>query len=163
MRTTTAAVAGTLVTVAVKAVTSCSFLIALPANVWTHRKRKSVRRTKNAVSPHTWAMVVVTMKTTIAAAIGTMVIAAGRTKTNSNTLTARHANVWIPRKHQLPKNAMDTAQLHSTKVTATATTTTITAVVHTTVATVAARLSKEKINSHIAKTASAWTQLKLES
>jgi hypothetical protein len=35
--------------------------------------------------------------------------------------------------------------------------------VDTTVATVAARLSKEKINSHIAKTASAWTQLKVES
>merc|ERR1712037_499290 len=103
MATTTAVAAGTLVTVAGKAATSISMIIARYANALTHRKRKSVRRTKNAVSPHTWAMVVVTMKTTFAAAIGTMVIAAGRTKTNSNTRTARYANVWIPRKHQLPK------------------------------------------------------------
>jgi len=163
MATTTVVVAGMLVTVAVKAVTSISTIIARSANAWTHRKRKSVQRTKNAESPHMWEMVAVTMKTIIAAAIGTMVIAAGRTLTNSSTRTARHANAWIPRKQQVPKNAKDTAQLHSTKVTATATTTTITAVVDTMVATVVARLAKGKINLHIAKIVNAWTQLKLAS
>merc|ERR1711904_300678 len=99
------------------------------------------------------------MKTTIAVAIGTMAIAVARTTTNTNTITAQHASVWIQRNIQMRQNAMDTAEVQTSKVTAIAMTTTTTAAVTTTVVTVV-ETKEAHGNTRIAQRASARTQLK---
>merc|ERR1712046_298611 len=113
----------------------------------------------NVVSKATWAMGVAMMKTTTAVAIGTMAIAVARTTTNTNTITAQHASVWIQRNIQMRQNAMDTAEVQTSKVTAIAMTATTTAVVTTTVVTVV-ETKEANGNTRIAQIANARTQLK---
>merc|ERR1712048_573388 len=160
METTTVAVTGMAVTAVGKAVTNINFLIARNANAKILRKRKrSARRTPgNAPSLHTTGMDVAMTETTTAAAIGTTVTAVGRVTTNTSFRTAPNAIVWIRLTIKMQRNAMDIAELQTTKVMATAMTTTTTAVVNMTVVTVAAR--KVKNNFSTAKSASAWTQPK---
>jgi len=91
---TTAVVAGTAVTAVERLATNFSYHIA--QNVFAkipRKRRKSVRRAENVVSNSTWVMAVATMKTTTAAATGTVVTAVGRVTTNTNTRTARCASV----------------------------------------------------------------------
>lgn len=162
MGTTTVAVTGMVVTAVAKAVTSINFLIARNVNAKIPRKRKrSARRSINALCLHTTEMDVAMMETTTAAAIGTMVIAAGSPTINSNLPTAKtNATVWIrlTRRIKIQRNAMDIAEVRTTKVMVTAMTATTTAVVNMTVVTVAAR--KVKNNFSTAKSASAWTRPK---
>merc|ERR1712019_50700 len=87
--TTTAVAAGTGVTAVEKVVTPYSFHIALNANAKILRKLSSVQGPRNALSSPMWATHVVMTKTTTAAAIGTMEIAAGRAVTSTNSLIVR--------------------------------------------------------------------------
>lgn len=95
MEITIAVATGTLATAAAKAATSTSLITAQSVCAKIPRSRKSVRKAANVVSLPTWAMDVAMMKTTIAAVIGTRVIAAGNPATNTNFRTAQNASVWI--------------------------------------------------------------------
>merc|ERR1712187_651910 len=142
-----------------KAVTNINFLIARNVNAKIPRKcKRSARRIINAPSLHTTGMDVAMTETTTAAAIGTTVTAVGRVTTNTSFRTAPNAIVWIRLTIKMQRNAMDIAELQTTKVMATAMTTTTTAVVNMTVVTVAAR--KVKNNLSTAKSVSAWTRPK---
>jgi len=90
--TTTAVVAGMVVTAVEKVVTLYSTRTAQNASAKILRKRLSAQGRKNVFSSPTWATNVATMQTTTAVAIGTMEIAAGKAATSTNSLIVRPAS-----------------------------------------------------------------------
>lgn len=134
MGITTAVVIGTMVTAAVQAVTSTSLTIVQSAYAKIPRSRATnVQGIKHAVPPISWAIHVAMIKTTTAAAIGTVVIAAGKITTAYNTSTAARVRAWIRR---LRSNAKGIVEVSTTRVTAAAMTITTIVVVNMMVETV---------------------------
>jgi len=128
MGITTAVVIGTVVTAAVQAVTNTSLVIVqcVYAKI-PHYRAANVQGTGHVVPPTLWAIHVVMTKTTTVAAIGTVVIAAVKIMTSSNSRTAKCVRVWI---RDIRRNARDIVEVSTTRVTAAAMTTTTIAVVN---------------------------------
>merc|ERR1711959_620606 len=89
--------------------------------------------TKHVVASISWATHVAMIKTTTAAAIGTVVIAAGKITTSYNTSTAPRVSVWT---RSLRSHAWGIVEVSTTRVTAAAMTTTTIAVANMMVETV---------------------------
>lgn len=134
MGITTAVVIGTVVIAAVQAVTSTSSAIVRIAYAKIpHYRAMDVQGTKHVVALISWAIHVAMIKTTTAAAIGTVVIAAGKITTSYNTRTAPPVIVKI---RSLLSHARGIVEVSTTRVTAAAMTTITIAVANMMVETV---------------------------
>jgi len=159
MGITTVVVIGTVATAAVQAVTSTSLAIVRSVYAKIPRYRaNNVQGTEHVALPTLWGINVVMTKTTTVAAIGTVVIAAGKITTSSNSRTARRVRVWI---RDLRRNAKGIVEVSTTRVTAAAMTTTTIAVVNMMVETVVERPGTN-FNFPTVKNVSVWTRLKVD-
>jgi len=159
MGITTVAVIGTAVTAAGKAATCTS--LAIVQSVYAKMARKwsnNVQGTDHVVTPATLAIHVAMTQTTTAAAIGTMVIAAGKITTTCNSRTAPSVIVWI---RSSSSHARVIAEVSITLAMAAAMTITTIVVVNMMVETVV-EIAVTITNGPTVTIVSAWTQITVD-